>query len=107
MNITHRKSPEEARKYLFAKGYVRLNAGSYCTWILKEWHLLFIRKNLVHRKYDGSFVTYEPNLKEFALWLRLYDDFIEAKGFGKELTEYQYRQINSEGLIPKPKQLSL
>ncbi len=58
---------------LFSKGYIRLVAGSYRTWVSKKWHEMFVRRGLVHKNFYKQYITDRVALTEFIRWLELYD----------------------------------
>lgn len=58
---------------LFKKGYVKLQMGSYRTWISKRWHEFFVRRGLVHKNFYKQWCPDTETLPIFIRWLKLYD----------------------------------
>lgn len=75
-----RLTPEEAEKKLRAKGFIKLPAGSYVTWIEKEW---FERYKTVLSFRAGAWIPHADRLKELAV-------------IDKEYKEYQFQKSKAE-----------
>lgn len=100
-------SPQDARKKLFAKGYVHLELGSYRLWVLKNWHQFFLDRKLIKRNAYGQYVPYLDTFKEFEKWSVLYDAFMDARDKSHTLTLDEANEIRGAGLFESYKQLTL
>lgn len=73
----------ELEKRLFAKGYIKLQLGSYRVWISKKWHEMFVRRGLVRKNFYGQFMSNTATLAEFCKWLELYDKACHDRDYPK------------------------
>lgn len=84
---------------LFAKGYIKLQPGSYRIWISKRWHEMFVRRGLVRKNYYKQYCPLMETLQEFCRWDDLYDKLCHDRDFPKSrpfLTENEIVEIRRE-----------
>jgi hypothetical protein len=90
---------DELQQYLFARGYIRLQPGSYHTWISGKWHAMFVRRGLVNKNFYKQYVPNTQSLSEFIKWLVLYDKAQHDRDYPqsyKQLTEAESIEIRRE-----------
>ncbi len=83
-------------EHMIKKGWVKLQPGSYRTWMSKRWHEMFERRGLVRKNLYQQFVANTGSLPEFIKWLDLYDKAQHDRDFPKSnkfLTEEESREI--------------
>lgn len=78
---------------MFAKGYVKLPSGSYRLWISKKWHEMFVRRGLVSRNFYGQFNPDTISLREFIIWLKLYDASCHDRNFPNSKPQLKIEQL--------------
>lgn len=84
----------EFEKQLFTKGYIKLQLGSYRTWMSKRWHEMFIRRGLVRKNFYGQYSPQADNVAEFCKWLDRYDKLQHDRDFPKS-----YKQLTESEII--------
>ena len=67
--------------YMFTKGYVRLQPGSYHVWVSKKWHEMFVRRGFVKKNFYKQYCPNMDTIKEFITWLTLYDKSLHDRDF--------------------------
>lgn len=60
-------------EYLQERGYIKLELGSYRTWVSERWHRMFVGRGLVRQNLYQQYVPNRGILPEFIRWLDLYD----------------------------------
>ncbi len=86
----------EFTEFMIKKGWVKLQPGSYRTWMSKRWHEMFERRGLVRKNFYQQFVPNTGSLPEFIKWLELYDKAQHDRDYPKsykQLTEEESREI--------------
>ncbi len=89
----------EFEKQLFAKGYIKLQQGSYRIWVSKKWHDMFVRRGLVRKTFDGQYSPNTGSFSEFIKWLDLYDKMQHDREYPKsykKLSESEILEIRRE-----------
>lgn len=87
------------RQDLFARGYVRLELGSYRGWVLKNWHEYFVNQRWIKRNAYGQYVPYLDTIKVFGEMLAFYDEFMDARDFKRTLRADIAMGLKATGLL--------
>ena len=85
MDISRLKPPQEATRWLFDNGFIRLPPGSFFSWIESEW---FDRFKVALSYKHGMWIPYLDKLTELDNILKAYRDY-EFKKYGEELKTKQ------------------